>query len=240
MLSNKTMARIAGAMYLVVAVFGGFAESTRTSAVVAGNAQASAANVVAHAAQFQVAFAADLADLPFFLGLGLILYALLKPVNPQIALAMLVINAVSVAIQAINMLSHAAALLVATDPGLTAGLNSASSSALVLGLLELHQIGYLIAQIFFGLYLLPLGYLVYRSGCFPKALGVILAVGCAGYLAGVAVSFASPRFESSVATDFGLVGGLAEIAFLAWLLIKGAAAETAAATSTKGALAWKA
>jgi uncharacterized protein DUF4386 len=229
--SSKTLARIAGAMYLIVAVFGGFAEYTRQSALVAGDAQATAANVAAHAAQFQVAFGADLADLPFFLGVGLILYGILKPVNPQIALTMLVINAVSVAIQAINMLNHAAALLVATDPGLTAGLTTATSSALVLGLLEMHGIGYLVAQIFFGLYLLPLGYLVYRSDYFPKALGVILALGSAGYVIGVAVSFASPRFDSSAATYFGLAGGLAEMAFLVWLLIRGAAGQAQPETS---------
>ncbi|MBV8194602.1 MAG: DUF4386 domain-containing protein [Candidatus Dormibacteraeota bacterium] len=231
---------MAGGMYLVVAVFGGFAQYTRSSALVAGDPQATAANVSAHATQFQIAFAADLAALPFFLGVGLILYVILRPVNRPIALAMLVINAVSVAIQAINMLNHAAALMVATDPGLTAGLSSTSVQSLVLGLLQMHQVGYLIAQIFFGLYLLPLGYLVYRSGYFPKAIGPILALGSVGYLIGVAISFASPRFDSSVATYFGLVGGLAEMAFLLWLLIKGAAVEAQPDTSLGGALAWKA
>jgi uncharacterized protein DUF4386 len=233
MSSNKGLARIAGAMYLVVAIFGGFAEYTRSSAVVQGDAGATAANVAAHATQFQVAFAADLADLPFFLGVGLILYVILKPVNAPIALAMLVINAVSVAIQATNMLNHAAALLAATDP-------AASSQASVLWMLEMHRIGYLIAQIFFGLYLVPLGYLVYRSAWWPRALGVILAIGGSAYLAGVAVSFASPRFDSSIASYFGLVGGLAEVAFVVWLLIKGAATQARPTPSGKGALAWRA
>ena len=239
-MSSNLVARIAGAMYLVVAVFGGFAEYTRSSALVAGDPQATAANVAAHATQFRLAFAADLTDLPFFLGVGLILYVILKPVNPSVALAMLVINAVSVAIQAMNMLNHAAALMVATDPGLTAGLSTASTQSLVLGFLEMHRVGYLIAQIFFGLYLLPLGILVYRSGYFSKALGAILTLGFAGYALGVAVSFGSPNFDSSVATYFGLVGGLAELAFLLWLLVKGAAVESRPLTSIGGAVAWRA
>ncbi len=110
----------------------------------------------------------------------------------------------------------------------------------------MHRLGYLIAQIFFGLYLLPLGYLVYRSGYFPTALGVVLMAGCGGYLIGVVVTFASPGFQSSVATTFGLLGGLAELLFLTWLLIKGAKTQGGSTgdapltDSIKGALTWKA
>jgi hypothetical protein len=168
------------------------------------------------------------------------MYVIFRPVNAPIALAMLVINAVSVAVQALNMLNHAGAMLVATDPHLRAGLGVAGSQAIVLLLLESHRIGYLIAQIFFGLYLLPLGYLVYRSGYFPRSLGAILVAGCAAYLAGVAASFASVGLESSVATYLGLVGGLAEIVFLVWLLVKGANTTGSKSDLIRGGHAWTA
>lgn len=213
MISTKALARVAGFLYLLVAVAGGFAESVRTSVVVEGSSSATAANVINHLALFRAAFIADLFDSLCFLGVGIALYALLRHVNPSIAVAMLVTNAVSVAIQAMNMLNHASALLAATAPG---------SSSLVLSDLELHRLGYLVAQIFFGAYLVPLGYLVYRSGYFPRVFGAILMVGSAGYLAGVAVTFATPTLQSGLAVDFGMVGGLAEIAFLLWLLVKGA------------------
>src|SRR5215471_11907574 len=180
--STTTLARVAGILYLFVAVGGGFAESVRTSTTVSGDAAATAANVVQRATPFHVAFVADLVDFTCFLGVGLLLYAILKAVDPRVAVAMLVINAVSVAIQALNMLNHVGALLVATNPSFTAGMSPEASHSLVLLFLEMHRQGYLIAQIFFGGYLLPLGYLVYRSGMFPKALGVVLMVGCGGYL----------------------------------------------------------
>jgi Domain of unknown function (DUF4386) len=177
---------------------------------------------VSHAALFKAGFVADLVDFTAFLGVGLILFAILRSVNLPVAVAMLAINAVSVAIQALNMLNHVGALLVATDPRFTTGLSPDASHSLVLFLLELHRQGYLIAQIFFGGYLLPLGYLVYRSGIFPKALGVILAVGGAAYLADIAAVWAAPDFQSNVALYFGTIGGIAELLFLLWLLVMGA------------------
>lgn len=216
-MSLMNLARLAGFLYLADAVAGGFAEYVRTSNTVAGDPAATAANVAAHSTLFQVAFAADLADLPLYLAVGVILYVVLRPVSQPMALAMLILNAVSVPIQALNMLSHAGALLIATNASFGVG-----GPAAVLFLLDMHRIGYLVAQVFFGGYMLPLGYLVFRSGYFPKVLGLILAAGCAGYLAGVAISLAGAGLQSGLATYFGVIGGLGELVFLLWLVIRGA------------------
>jgi len=228
MTSTKNLARTAGLLYLLVAIGGGFSQAVRLSATVSGDAAATAANVARGATLFHVGFVADMLDFASFLGVGLLLYALLRHVSPVVAVAMLTINAVSVAIQAMNMLTQLAAMFVAGD---------ARYSGATLLLLQMHQQGYLIAQIFFGGYLLPLGYLVYRSGLFPKTLGVVLAAGGGGYLAGVAASWISPTFDSPAAVAFGIVGGLGELAFLLWLLIKGAQPAT---ISREGALRWTA
>ncbi|HKW71722.1 MAG TPA: DUF4386 domain-containing protein [Candidatus Dormibacteraeota bacterium] len=197
-MSTRALSRIAAVLYLLVAVGGGFAESVRSGLT--------AANLAGNATLYRAAFVADLFDFACFLGVGLLLYAIFKSVNPTVALAMLVINAVSVAIQALNMVNHVGAQLT-TDP------------KLVQLFLDLHRQGYLIAQVYFGGYLLPLGYLVYKSGFFPKVLGTILMVGSAGYVAGVVVTYLSPNFQSSLAVYPALVGGLAELIFLIWLLI---------------------
>jgi len=235
-MTTKNLARVGGLLYLAVAVAGGFSEYVRTSNTVPGDAAATAANVANHAALFQVAFAADLFDLPMFLAVGILMYVIFRPVNAPIAMAMLVLNAVSVPIQALNMLNHAGALLVATQPAFAA----VSSPALVLLLLDLHRVGYLVAQIFFGLYMLPLGYLVYRSGYLPRALGAILIAGSAGYVAGVGVSFASAGFDSGIATYLGLAGGVAELSFLLWLLVRGVDRHESTREPVKGALTWTA
>lgn len=233
MISRNRLARAAGLLYLVVAVGGGFAEYVRSGVRVPGDAAATAAAIAQHATLFRIGFAADLVDFTCFLGVGLILFTLLKPVNGPIAVAMLVINAVSVAIQALNMLNQLGALLVATDPAYTAGLGSTAAHDLALLLLDLQHQGYVIAQIFFGLYLLPLGYLVYRSGWFPRPLGVVLMVGAGGYVVGVAANFIAPG--SSLPIYPALVGGVAELLFLLWMLARGAG--TTATNSRQGALA---
>jgi len=233
MTSTKTLARTAGVLYLLVGLLGGFSEYVRTTVTVPGDAQATAASIVQHATLFRIGVVTDLVDFTCFLGVGLILYSILKPVDSRVAMAMLVINAISVAMQALNMLNQVGALMVATNQTYGSGMSS-------LLFLELHRHGYLIAQIFFGGYMLPLGYLVYRSAMFPKALGIVLMVGCGGYLMGVAATYLSSSLESSIAIYFGLIGGLAEVAFLLWLLIAGASAPKAQSSSLQGALQWKA
>lgn len=230
-MSTKNLARVGGLLYLSVAAVGGFAEYVRTSNTVAGEASATAANVAAHMALFRIGFAADLADLPMFLAVALIMYVIFRPVNQPVAMAMVVLNAVSAPIQGLNMLNQAAAMLLASDR---------NAAAQVLFLLDLHRIGYLIAQIFFGLYLLPLGYLVYRSGFMPRILGWVLMIGSTAYVAGVAVSFAAAGFESSIATYFGLAGGVAELIFLLWLLVRGVDRRESSRQPVKGALTWTA
>jgi hypothetical protein len=221
MLSDRTLSRIGGLAYLGVAVAGGFAEYVRTSQVVQGDPAATARNVADHSQLFGAAFVSDVMCAALWLVAGLALYALLRQVNPRVAVAMLVLNAVSVAIQALNLLNHVGAFLIATDATYTAGLGQRAAQDAVAFLLQLHSQGYIIAQVYFGLFLLPLGYLVYHSGLFPRVLGVILAVGSAGYLAGVVATYLAPGFQSSVAGTFGMVGGVAEIVFLFWLLLVG-------------------
>jgi Domain of unknown function (DUF4386) len=235
MSSPRALARIGGGLYLIVAIGGAFSQLyVRGTLWVPGNPAATAANIASHADLFRAGFVTDLVDFTAFLGVGIVMYALLKHVQPDVAVAMLVINAVSVAMQALNLLGHLGALIVATEPAY-AGLGNAT----VLLLLDLQQHGYLICQVFFGLYLLPLGYLVYRSRMFPRFLGVILAFGAAGYVADVAAVFASPTLQSTLGTNFAMAGGLAELAFLLWLLVMGARQPSRASTP-KEELAWSA
>ncbi len=120
-----------------------------------------------------------------------------------------------------DMVHQLAALLVATDAAYADALGAQGSDALVLLMLDLQHHGYLIAQIFFGLWLLPLGYLVYESGMFPRALGALLAIGCVGYLVDTFALFLAPDLGASVSPFVLAPAAAAEIAMLFWLLVKG-------------------
>lgn len=201
-------ARLAGLLYLVVAICGGFAELAARGAIRASDDVAQALRDSADL--MKVAFAADVVAYACFLLVGLCLYALFKDVHRIAAIAMLTMNAVSVAIQSLNLVNHAGAALAAQR----------GSDDLAVLFLDLHGVGYLIAQVFFGGWLIPLGFLVVRSGMVPRFFGYALVVGGVGYLLGLVVGLAAPGADG-VALALGLLGGLSEIAFLGWLLVRG-------------------
>ena len=88
-------------------------------------------------------------------------------------------------------------------------------------LLDIHHYGFLIAQIFFGLWLVPLGYLAYKSGMFPKALGVALIAGGVCYLVGMLAVFLIPDFGEKINTFITIPSAIAEIWMLGYLLVIG-------------------
>ena len=177
--SPKRLARIAGVLYLAVGIFGGFAEDfVGLKMYAAGNAAATAGNVVANAGLVRMGVVAHLLDGTCLIFLALTLYILLKHVHKSVARAMVVLGALATGIICLNAVFLFEGLRVATDSSYAAALGTAGSNALVLLLLDTQHYGTLIAQVFFGLWLVPLGYLAYKSsGMFPKWLGVLLIVG---------------------------------------------------------------
>jgi hypothetical protein len=219
---DRRLARIAGSLYLVVAVFGAFAELiVRDGIVEAGNAAATADNIRGSATLFRVGFAADLVQATFFLFTAMALYLLLRHVHELVARAMVVIVAVSVAIICLNLLHQYTALALATGDGPAAAFGPVTSDALAGVFADMHAAGYLIAQIFFGLWLLPLAYLVDRSGAFPKFMGVLLAIGGVGYLIDTFTAFLAPGFAGRIEWIVVAPAALGELWFVAYLLVKG-------------------
>jgi len=85
----------------------------------------------------------------------------------------------------------------------------------------MHEYGYAIGNIFFGLWLVPLGFLVIKSGYFPKILGILLIIACFGYLLDFFVIFLFPSLGVIIHPFAMLPAAVAELAFCLWLLIKG-------------------
>lgn len=221
MTAEKPLARIAGVLYLIVAVCGSFAELyVRSGIVVPGDAAATADNIRASATLFRFGFVADLVQATCFLLTAMALYLLLRHVDKRVAAAMVTFVAVSVAIMCLNLLNQLAALLIATGEDTSGAFGPAGSDALVLLFAELQRNGFLIAQMFFGLWLLPLGYLVVRSRSFPKVLGVLLAIGGVGYLVDLFVQFLAPAVAERIAPVVLAPAAVAELSFIAWLLVK--------------------
>lgn len=218
---RRRLARIAGALYLGLVACSGFAELYVRARVVQDGDAATVANLVADDTLFRIGFLSDLVGITCFLLLAMALHRLLQHVHRDVANAMVVFVAVAVAIMCANLLNHLAALAIATDAPIAAGFEGDGSDTLVLMFLELHESGYRIAQVFFGLWLLPLGYLVRRSGYFPRLIGTLLMVGGFGYLADVFVTFAVPSFGPDLTAVLTTPADIGELALMGWLLVRG-------------------
>jgi Domain of unknown function (DUF4386) len=222
MTSPKRLARIAGFLYLLVGIFGGFAEGyVEPKMDVAGNAAATAGNVIANSELLRMGIVADLLDGTVFVFLAMTLYILLKHVHKSVARAMLVLVAIATTITCLVAVFEFEGLRVATDNSYAAALSAAGSNALVLLLLDAQHHGLLIAQIFFGLWLVPLGYLAYKSEMFPKTLGVVLIVGGACYLVDLLAAFLVPDVGQKIHTFVVIPCAIAEISMVLYLLVKG-------------------
>lgn len=216
--SIQKTARTAGFLYLILAVCGGFAEFfVRQALIVPGDAAATVSNILASESMFRLGFVSELIGQAVFILLVLALYKLLRQINQSQAVLMVTFVIVAVTITCLNMLNQFAALLLLSGADYLAVFAADQLQALVLLFLNLHHAGYLIAQVFFGLWLLPLGYLVYKSGFLPSIIGVLLMVACFGYLLDVLIFSLFPTFGVMV-SEFTFIG---ELLLLLWLLIKG-------------------
>jgi hypothetical protein len=220
--SSKRLARSAGVLYLLVGIFGGFAEGfVDPKMYVAGNARSTARNVVANSGLVRLGVVAHLLDGTCFVFLAMTLYVLLQHVRQSVARAMLVLVALATGIICLNAVFQFEGLRVATDSSYAAAFGSAGSNALVLLLLDTQHYGTLIAQVFFGLWLVPLGYLAHQSGLFPRWLAALLILGGVCYLADLLAAFLAPDLGQRIHALVIIPSAIAEISMVLYLLVIG-------------------
>ncbi|RJL30017.1 DUF4386 domain-containing protein [Bailinhaonella thermotolerans] len=220
MATPRRLARIAGCLYLFVAVSTVFAGLVNARVVVPGDAAATAANIAGSETLFRLGLVAELTGAVAFLMTGLTLYLLLRHAGRFAAAVMAVFVAVGVTLQTMSLLNQVTALAVATGRAPSGVFGPPGSAASALLFSGMQHDAYLIAQTYFGLWLLPLGHLVIRSGHFPRALGVLLMAGCAGHLTDVFTRLLAPGLGAAVSPFAMTPAAVAEITFIAWLLVK--------------------
>ena len=190
--SPKSIARIAGVLYLIVAIFAAFPYSVFNGLYIAGDAATTAANVVAKAGVVRIAVVSDFVMVTTWVFLALTLHHLLKHVHRGAAQTMVVFVAIGAGIVCLIDVFGFEGLQVATDSSYATALGDGGANALVLMLLDIQHYGLSIASVFMGLWLVPLGYLAYKSDMFPKALGVALITVCVCYHAKLLAAFLAP------------------------------------------------
>ena len=218
--SDKKTARIAGLLYLITVVTGTFNLGyVPSKLVVWDNATTTFNNIVANETLFRLGILSALICYTAFLLLPFVLYKLLKPVNKSYAVLMVVFAVVSIPISFINIGNKFSILTLISKADF---LKVDNIHEQVLFYLHLYSNGNQIASIFWGLWLFPFGYLVFKSGFLPKVLGILLMFGCFGYLIDFIGDFLFLNYNKTIISTFiTKPGSIGEIGICLWLLIVG-------------------
>ena len=227
MTSIKNTARLAGFLILLIAVLAPFSILYLPSTfIVPGDAAATASNILASDGLFRLGIVVDSVVVLLEIVVIAILYVLLRPVNRTLALVAAFARLAMTIVMAVNVFNSLGVLLLLGDAEYLTVFEPGQLHALVLLFLNLHESGVYIWQVFFALHWVAVGYLVFKSGYFPRILGILLIVTCLGYLMdSLGILFPGSEAVSIVSSVLLPAGVIGELSFTFWLLIKGVNAE---------------
>jgi Domain of unknown function (DUF4386) len=219
--SLKKQSRRAAILYFLNALPAPFALLYVPSVlIVRGNATATANNVRDSETLLRLGMAGELFSSTLVIFAVLAFYNLFKAVSGKYARAMLVLMVISVPISYLNVLNDLAAITFARGPDFLSSLAQPERDAFVLFFLRLHNQGFALAQIFWGLWLFPFGILIWRSGFIPRTLGVFAIIACFGYVISSSASLFLPTY-AGVIGRYAMILQAGELSFI-WLLVWGA------------------
>jgi Domain of unknown function (DUF4386) len=219
--SPQVYARIGGVLYLIIIVIGFCGEFfVRENIVVSGDVTATAHNIMASESLWRITIAGGLILLVCSIALTLILYVLLRPVNKALALLAVFFNIVEFPIEAVSKLCLFAALFLSGNPDYLKAFEPNQLHALVQISLKLHDYGFGIDLVFFGFACLVYGYLLFRSGYFPRTLGVLMAIAGLSYLSNSFTLILAPAYAGRISPIL-VLALIGELSLCLWLMVKG-------------------
>jgi hypothetical protein len=224
--SPKHQARIAGVLYLLLGATSALEMSIPSLFIVPGDAAATVGKIASSQLLYRLCVVSGLVSQILFVFLVLALYHLLKGVNRQQAALMLALVLVQVPMAFANTLCGLAPLVVSNGADYWSAFDQQQLDALTMGFLSLQSYGTSAVMALWGLWLLPFGILVFRSGFIPRILGVFLVIGCFAWLGISVTSLLFPAY-ARMANQFAVLA-IGEILIILWLVIMGARVGAAA------------
>lgn len=224
MTDKNRSSRIAGLIYLGVIITGIFSLMYVPSKLINyDNASATFQNIMNSETLFRFGIASGLLCYIFFLFLPLVLYKLLRGINENIAKLMVILALISVPMYFINVQNELTALSLIKAPNYLKVFNPEQIQSQVLFYIDQYDDGMRLIHIFSGLWLFPFGYLVFKSNFLPKFLGILLMIGCFGYLINFFGSTLIPNYRSlGISSYISLPASIGEIGTCLWLIAIGA------------------
>jgi hypothetical protein len=223
MTTTSRKARVAGFLYLLLAIAGPVRLMYIPQTLfVHGNAAATTSNIVAHETLFRLGIVSDLFSGTIIIFITLAFYRLFKGVDQYLAVLVVILGGVlPAALDFFIVLNDSAALILARGAEFLSAFDKPQRDALAMLFLRLHDQEVLAAEVFWGLWLIPLGILAYKSRFFPRFLGVWLIANGLAYLVNSFTGLMLPQYQRAVGNfTFPILTG--EVAFLLWLLVMGA------------------
>jgi hypothetical protein len=217
-LAQGKVARITGGFYL--AYIAASVLATALGQIGLGDAPQVYQAIGTNIASFRLALVIALLSGFLFLMVAWGLYVLLRPVNKDLALLFLVLNAVGVAIQGASMLPLVSAMLQGDEASHMQAYSAAQLEGLAYLSISVYKTGFVTAQLFFGTWLFPLGYLVYKSKSLPRFLGVLLMVDGIAVLIWFLQALLLPDYPA-IRYPGLIVSFIAEVGLALWLVVKG-------------------
>ncbi|HEX4965386.1 MAG TPA: DUF4386 domain-containing protein [Thermoanaerobaculia bacterium] len=218
----RVLARIGGVLYLIIIVLGIFGEAfVRGRLIVSGDATATAANIRSLEWLWRVGIAGEFSLLICAIVLTLIFFVLLRPVNRELAWLAVFFNLVSVAVEAVAGLNLVAALFPLGKAEYLRAFAPQQLYAMASLAIRSHGYGFGVALIFFGCECLVLGYLIFRSGYFPKAIGVLMQIAGLSYLINSFALILAPSVANRLYPAILVPAFVGEASLCLWLLAKG-------------------
>lgn len=217
---RNIVARITGGFYLAFMLASFLANSLGHIGL--GSAQQVHESIVTNVFSFRLGLVVALISAFLFLMSAWGLYVLLRPVNNYLALLFLFLNAIGVAIQSASLLSLVSAMLQGDHANGMQAFTSSQMEGLSFLSINIYKTGFVAAQLFFGMWLFPLGYLIYKSNFFPRVLGVLLMLDGIAELIWFFQALLWPTAPAAIRYPGTAVSFVAEAGLALWLLIRGA------------------
>lgn len=238
MRSRKQTARFAGLLYAIMGLAGAFSIAYIPRVfVVRGDAAATVNNILSSPLLYRIGIVSDLINQAVFILLALVLYELFKDGNRRHARLMVAFVLVQTTMSFAIMLTQIAPLVLLSGADYLSVFPKPQLDAAVLGILTLRARAIVALGVYMGLWLLPLGALIYKSGFIPRIIGILLLVAGCAYVINTVTFFLAPDFFRFTSMFMMIAAAMGEVSIMLWLLIKGARSEPMEDTSRVAAVA---
>jgi len=219
--SLKNTARMAGLLYLILVITGVYGIMYIPSQIiVVGDTVATANNILSNELLFRTGALNDIISNTIFLFLVLVLYRLFKQVNENKAKLMFALVIVQIPVAFMMEAFNITSLMILKGEILkTFELTQRQDLAMLF--LKINDYGTLPLEMFWGLWLLPFGLLVYKSEFIPRIFGILLVIAGIAYMIDSTIGILFPNYSSFVKYPTLLLVAIGEISITLWLLIKG-------------------